>query len=134
VTVSIGITPVNDAPVAVADPVGIAYSVKLGDASASDLWSSLDSKGLSVAVNGYNADGTAGTLYLSTIDDNTNTLGVSGTPRTVTEQVPEQIEYDQTIGKSEALEVVLNGNVSQASFSVSRLFPGENGGELGMWS
>jgi VCBS repeat-containing protein len=134
VTVSIGITPVNDAPVAVADPVGIAYSVKLGDASASDLWSSLDSKGLSVAVNGYNADGTAGTLYLSTIDDNTNTLGVSGTPRTVTEQVPEQIEYDQTIGKSEALELVLNGNVSQASFSVSRLFPGENGGELGMWS
>jgi large repetitive protein len=134
VTTTVIDVPPNNAPVAVNDPVGTAYSVKLGDYSASDLWTTVDSKGLTVAVNGYKSDGSAATIYQNTIDGNTNTIGVNGTPRTVTPAVVDQIEYDQTTGKSEALELVLNGNVNQATFSVSRLFPGENGGEQGMWS
>ncbi len=134
VVITINGTDENAIPIAVNDPAGIAYSVQLGDASASDLWTSVDSKGLSVVVNAYNANGTAGSLYQNAVDSNSHTLGVTGTPRTNTNPVPDQIEYDQTTGKSEAIELVLNGNVNQATFSVSRMFPGENGGEMGMWS
>jgi VCBS repeat-containing protein len=133
-TVNVTVSVLNQVPVAVNDPIGVAYSAKLGDASASDLWSSLDSKGLSVGVNGYNANGTSATLYLATIDGNANTLGVNGSPRTVTTKVPDQIEYDKTSGKSESLEIVMNGRATQATFSISRLIPGEDGGEVGMWS
>ena len=120
-------------PVAVNDVgVGSTYSVALGDAAANDLWTNLDSKGLTIGVNAYNADGSSGTLYQGTVDGNAHTIGVSGTPRAIF-PVYDQIEYDQASGKSEAITLTFNGELNQATFAVSHLFPGENGGELGMW-
>ncbi len=146
VTVNIGVTPVNDVPVAVDDPASAAYSVQLGDAAANDLWTNVDSKGLTVAINAYKNNGATTNLYTGTVDGNANVLGVgtgasanaNNTPRTnasntPTSDVPNQIEYDVKTGKSEALEIKLNGNVSSATFGVSRLYPGESGGEVGLW-
>ncbi len=131
-TVSITVVP-NTIPDAVDDPTGLsAYSVAFGDLSATDNWTNLDSKGLSVNITGYTAAGVATTLYLGTVDGNANTLGVQGTPRSFSD-VPNQIEYDTATGKSESVVMTFNGNLNQASFGVNRLFPGENGGEIGVW-
>jgi VCBS repeat-containing protein len=147
VTVNIGVTPVNDVPVAVNDTgSGAAYSVQLGDAAASDLWTNADSKGQSVTISAYKVNGATTNLYTGTVDGNANVLGVgtgtsanaNNTPRTNNggnpqSDVPNQIEYDVKTGKSEALELKLNGNINSATFGVSRLYPGESGGEVGMW-
>ncbi len=132
-TVNVTVAKANTAPDAVDDPAGAsAYSVAFGDFSASDLWTNLDSKGMAVNVSGYKANDTAASLYIGTVDGNANTLGIQGTPRG-TSLVPDQIEYDIATGKSESLVMTFNGNLNQANFSVSRLFPGENGGEVGVW-
>ncbi|QEY14502.1 tandem-95 repeat protein [Cellvibrio sp. KY-GH-1] len=131
-TVTITVLP-NTAPDAVDDPTGLAaYSVAFGDLSATDSWSNLDSKGLSVNITGYTAGGVATSLYLGTVDGNANTLGVQGTPRSLAE-VANQIEYNVATGTSESVVMTFNGNLNQASFGVNRLFPGENGGEIGKW-
>jgi len=132
-TVMVTVVAPNVAPDAVDDPVGTsAYSVAFGDASASDLWTNMDSKGLAVNITGYNTSNVATALYLGTVDGNANTLGVLGSPRAV-DGVPNQIEYDVATGKSESIVMTFNGNLNSASFGVSRLFPGESGGEVGLW-
>ena len=127
-------TSSNTAPVATNDPTssGSPYSVALGDASATDLWTTPDSKGQVIALSGYNTSGGSASLYIGTVDGNANVLGVSTSPR-ANKEVQNQIEYDMASGKSESLLMNFNGNLTQASFSVSRLYPGENGGEVGAW-
>lgn len=133
-TVSVTVIQPNQLPDAINDPVtgGSAYSVAFGDASATDLWTSLDSKGQTVSIAGYRTTGASAALYIGTVDGNTNVLGINTSPRTPSD-VPTQIEYDMASGKSESLVMNFNGNLNQASFGVSRLYPGENGGELGAW-
>lgn len=132
-TVSVTVVKANGLPDAVDDPVGAApYSVAFGDASATDLWTNLDSKGKVVHIGAFRATGEAGVLYQGTVDGNSNVLGVQGTPRSYSD-VPNQIEYHIESGKSESIVLTFNGNLNQASFGVSRLYPGETGGEIGLW-
>src|SRR5690606_26672005 len=67
-----------------------------------------------------------------TVDGNTNALGVTTSPRSGG-FVPDQIEYDMATGTSDSIQMKFNGNLNQASFAVSRLYPGEDGGEMGAW-
>ncbi|HTF96068.1 MAG TPA: retention module-containing protein [Cellvibrio sp.] len=131
-TVSVTVLP-NATPDAVNDPSGaVPYSVAFGDLSATDNWTNLDSKGLTVNIAAYSATGVAGQLYQGSVDGNNNVLGVLGTPRGYSD-APNQIEYNIGTGQSESIVMTFNGNLNQASFGVSRLFPGENGGEIGLW-
>jgi hypothetical protein len=133
-TVNVTVIRNNTPPDAVDDPnVGSnAYSVAFGDASATDLWTNKDSKGLSVAIAGYNTKGVQVGLYTGTVDGNANAFGVTTSPR-VGGEVPNQIEYDMATGTSESIVMRFNGNLNQATFGVSRLYPGEDGGEMGAW-
>ena len=120
--------PSNNAPKAFNDPLVTPYNINLGNTST-DFWGGLVTKGVNLAF--YKADGTVGTMFERTSD---HAIGVATSPRTVTFQVPEQIEYDQTTGKSESIVMSFTkGALTQATFSVSNLFPGENGGEMGAW-
>ncbi len=126
-TVNVNISG-NTAPVAVNDPQTSAYSVNIGNTST-DNWTNLSSKGVSMAF--YNANGTLGSSYERASD---HALGVDGSPRTDTNKVTQQIEYDQTSGTSESIGITFNtGVINHATFGVSNLFPGENGGEVGFW-
>jgi len=134
-TVTIGVTPINDAPVALDDPSAAAYTVSLGQlagGTSASHWNALDSKGLGVIPVALNANGTTGTLYAGNVDGDRNALGVVGTPRN-SGAVANQIEYDRTTGKSESIELNFNGNLNQAEFTVSRLIANEDGGEVGRW-
>ncbi len=133
-TARVNITVIaNNLPDAADDTGGAApYSVAFGDASPTDSWANLDSKGKAVFIGAFRATGEAGLLYQGTVDGNTNVLGVQGTPRS-TSDVPNQIEYNIATGKSESILLTFNGNLNQASFGVGRLFPGESGGEIGLW-
>jgi VCBS repeat-containing protein len=130
--VTITVIP-NNAPEAGVDTDGaLPYSVALGDASPTDSWTNPDSKGKGVYITAYKTSGEATLLYTGAVDGNNNVLGVEGTPRTRSD-VPNQIEYNVATGKSESILLTLHGNLNQASFGVSRLYPGESGGEVGMW-
>ena len=119
---------------AVNDPSSSTYSVYLGDFAANDSWANSDSKGLVTSVQALHADGSVGTLYVGTVDGNANVLGVAGSPRSPEGAVvPDQIEYDNVTHRSEGILLTFNGNLNQASFSVSRLYGNEGGGEVGHW-
>ncbi|MBE8717131.1 retention module-containing protein [Cellvibrio polysaccharolyticus] len=137
-TVTIGVTPGNEPPVAVNDPAGSPYSVALGTvaagaSNAAASWKVADSSGTGVKVTAYNADGSSGKLIFDGWK-----MGVDGTPRTVpawAKEEPRQIEYDITTGKSESVVIQLNGNVTTATFGVANLIHNEQGGaEQGVWT
>jgi len=130
VTVTVA-PPSNQAPVAVDDYFATPYSINIGNTSA-DLWGNLASKGVTLSF--LKVDGTAGSMYERPDD---HAIGVADEGRAGTPfvfEAPLQIEYNQATGTSEALVInFTQGNLNQATFSVSNLFPGENGGEVGAW-
>src|SRR5690606_5720989 len=129
-TVTLDVVRHNTAPVAVSDPTGTPYSINLGSLG-SNSWASLDSNSEAVTISAFGADGSPGSFFI-----NGHQLGVDGTPRGVgmTTNEPDQLEYDIITGTSESIVISLNGNLTDASFSVDRLFSDEDGGEVGQWT
>ncbi len=123
---TLDLTPIGVPPVAVDDPAAAPYSVALGKLGTS--WTAIDSTGQQTTIVARDADGSPGTLF-----QQGNNLGVAGTPRTVLETVPQQIEFDRTTGQSESITLEFAGNMNQARFGVERLFANEDGGEQGRW-
>lgn len=130
--VDVTVRPGNSIPVATDDPDSASfYSVTLGTAGT-DSWASPDSKGQTVSVLAFNADGSAGTLF-----QNGHIIGVAGTPRppkTIGRNEPDQIEYDIDSNTSESIVITANGNLTSATFSVRNLVSTEAGGEVGQWT
>ncbi|UQY35587.1 Ig-like domain-containing protein [Pseudomonas fulva] len=127
---------VNSNPVAVDDPVGSPYTVMIGDlggGSGTNNWAQNDSNNQKTVIQARDGNGDNANLLQLTVDGNQNALGVAGSPRAVVNQVPDQLEFDPTTGKSESITLNFSGNLNQASFSVSRLIAGEEGGEVGRW-
>ncbi|PZW49207.1 Calx-beta domain-containing protein, partial [Pseudomonas sp. URMO17WK12:I2] len=127
---------VNSNPVAVDDPVGSPYTVQIGDlggAVTSNNWALQDSNNQKIVIQARDGNGNDAKLLELNVDGNQNALGVDGSPRAVVNPVPDQLEFDPTTGKSESITLNFSGNLNQASFSVSRLVAGEEGGEVGRW-
>ncbi|WP_279615893.1 beta strand repeat-containing protein [Phytopseudomonas flavescens] len=126
----------NSNPVAVDDPVGSPYTVTIGDlggGSATNNWALQDSNKQKTVIQARDGNGDNAKLLELTVDGNHNALGVAGSPRAVVNQVPDQLEYDPTTGKSESITLNFSGNLNQADFRVSRLIANEDGGEIGRW-
>ncbi|WP_236101135.1 Ig-like domain-containing protein [Pseudomonas argentinensis] len=127
---------VNSNPVAVDDPVGSPYTVMIGDlggGSATNNWAQNDSNNQKTVIQARDGNGDNANLLQLAVDGNQNALGVAGSPRAVVNQVPDQLEYDPTTGKSESITLNFSGNLNQAEFRVSRLIAAEEGGEVGRW-
>ena len=128
---------VNSNPVANDDPVGKIYTVKIGDlneaGSQINNWTATDSNSQKTSIVAQNGNGESADLLQLTVDRNQNALGVGGTPRASGSPTPDQIEYDSLTGKSESITLSFSGNLNHADFTVSRLIPGEDGGEQGRW-
>ncbi|MER0043315.1 Ig-like domain-containing protein [Pseudomonas sp. MGal98] len=127
---------VNSNPVAVDDPVGSPYTVTIGDlvsGSATNNWANNDSNNQQTLIQARDGNGDSATLLQLAVDGNQNALGVAGSPRAVLNQVPDQLEYDPTTGKTESITLNFSGNLNQADFRVSRLIAAEEGGEVGRW-
>ncbi|MEQ9725133.1 Calx-beta domain-containing protein [Pseudomonas sp. WHRI 8822A] len=127
---------VNSNPVAVDDPVGSPYTVTIGDlvsGSATNNWAHNDSNNQQTLIQARDGNGDSATLLQLAVDGNQNALGVAGSPRAVLNQVPDQLEYDPTTGKTESITLNFSGNLNQADFRVSRLIAAEEGGEVGRW-
>ncbi|WP_416638820.1 Calx-beta domain-containing protein [Pseudomonas sp. OHS18] len=126
----------NSNPVAVDDPVGSPYTVTIGDlvsGSATNNWANNDSNNQQTLIQARDGNGDSATLLQLAVDGNQNALGVAGSPRAVLNQVPDQLEYDPTTGKTESITLNFSGNLNQADFRVSRLIAAEEGGEVGRW-
>ena len=136
-TVTIEVTPVNENPVAVDDPAGEIYSVVLGThntgLTGQAAWATPDSEGQTVVIRAWGPDNVAGTL----VYEGTK-MGVQGTPRSNAAwglEEPNQLEYDITTGKSEAITLEFNGNLTSASVQITNLVANEQGGvEQGVWT
>jgi len=115
---------------------GTSQTLSAGGAYASEG----DWKGSGVTINAFNF----GTAYLDgtskfdasladgspvfTVDG----VGVEGTQGTGQDE--NQIEYDPTAGETEALAMTFNSQVSEARFTIDRLFHSEgDAGEKGTW-
>ncbi len=128
-THTLDLPPSGNPPVATDDTGnGTEYTVAVGRFGGPSGWSNTDSLGETVGIQAKNADGSDGVLF-----SQGNARGVAGTPRTDTSQVPVQIEYDRTTDSTESIILTFEGNLTEGTLSVDRLFAREDGGEQGRW-
>jgi VCBS repeat-containing protein len=120
-----------------------------GDEHGKADWTNVDSTGQQVIIKAYNADGSDGSITadddevqslpqgsspLVDSDPNDNhELGVDGSPRGTSGWPTQQIEYDSTTGRSEAIEIEFNGNLNHAHLELGHLIGNEHGGEVAHW-
>ncbi|WP_275974431.1 VWA domain-containing protein, partial [Shewanella pneumatophori] len=113
---------------AVDDALDSSFSAS---ASSADNWGTENGTQVNplFTISALNADGTTGVVNYSS---DANKLGVSGNPRDDNSGGVEQLQFDSSTGESEALVFEFSGLANTATFNVSNMLSGEEGGEQGV--